>query len=108
MMNWEGCESVELWPVLKFNPAFSGQGLRKTTKSPGIFGVPAKIQTRYFSNTSQEHYHLSQLAWWCYQDKLLYALRKKCFWLSDKPRMHFFFHLLVTGEIAPSLNGPNR
>jgi uncharacterized membrane protein YbaN (DUF454 family) len=34
--------------------------------------------------------------------KLLYVLRRKCFWLSVKACMHHFFHSLIAGEIVAS------
>jgi hypothetical protein len=32
----------------------------------------------------------------------MYAQRKKCIWLTDKPYMHWFLHVLVTGKLVVS------
>jgi hypothetical protein len=34
--------------------------------------------------------------------ELMYAQRKKCIWLIDKPYVHCFLHFLVTGKLVVS------
>jgi hypothetical protein len=33
-------------------------------------------------------------------NKLMYAQRKKCIWLTDKPYVHWFLPFLVTGKLV--------
>jgi hypothetical protein len=64
IMHWKGCQSMWVWPNVRYYSSICLVGQRQTTKNLSKdIGVPSKISTWHFTNWSQKHYCFSLFAW---------------------------------------------